>query len=78
MSIIVISVLVSLLEDLSLTIPDVIIKIVLDHCRRRSEVALCKLVYVKIVVTSEKVVHLLVILGPVPLVVQTSGKSEDS
>ena len=55
---------------------EIIVKVVLDHSLVRGEVALSELVDVHIVVTTEKVVELLVVFCAVPLVAETSCEGE--
>ena len=54
----------------------IIIQVILDHSLIRSEVTLCELVDVHVVVTSEKIVEDLIVLSAVPLVVDATCNSE--
>ena len=49
-----------------------VIEVVLDHGRRRCEIALRELVDVHVIFTSEKIVELLVVFGPVESEVHTT------
>ena len=74
--IVVITILVTLLEDLCSSVGQIVIQVVLEHCLIGSEVSLGKLVDVHIISTSEKVIEFLVVLSAVPFIVETSGERE--
>ena len=76
MSIIVISVLVTLPENLGLSMLKEIIQVILHHCRRGREITLRKLVDIQIIVSTKKIIHLLVILRAVPLIIYTTSERE--
>ncbi len=76
MSIIIIAVFASACNLLSLSVGKEIIQVILYHSRRRCEITLRELVDIEIVVSSEKIVQLLVVFSTVPFEIGSSCQCE--